>query len=419
MTAITSLKPAEPQPQYAPLPAPLAGRGIDIDALYLHVPFCATKCHYCDFYSLAGHMDRADAYLAALAREILAHVTFFGRPRPRTIFIGGGTPTLLSPDQLQTLLQLIRNAIDTSQLTEFTMEANPNTFDAAKAAVLVGGRVNRISFGAQSFNLDELRMLQRDHDPESVPTAFATARAAGLNNLNVDLIFGIPGQTRQSWAHSLDRTLALAPDHMSCYSLTYEPNTAMTARLRAGDFHKIDEDTELALFEDVYHRLHAAGFTRYETSNYARSKPCLHNLAYWKAGNWLGWGPSAGSHFAAKADSDTAAWQWKNAGSLAHYLDAFSGTAPSRLPLVQMEALPRHKWSAAAAVFWLRLNEGLNFAEFTARTGINARPTLERVLSPFAQQGFAELLPDQARITEKGVAVSNHILSRVLAALEK
>jgi len=402
------------------MPAVLAGRGGQIDALYVHVPFCATKCHYCDFYSLAGHMDRAEAYLDALEREIGAHTAFFGRPRPRTIFIGGGTPTLLSPPQLQRLLGLIADVLDTSQLAEFTMEANPNTFDAAKAAVLVEGGVNRISFGAQSFNADELRMLQRDHDPESVPVAFATARAAGLHNLNVDLIFGIPGQTRQSWVYSLDRALELAPDHMSCYSLTYEPNTAMTARLRAGDFDQIDEDTELALFEDVYGRLHAAGFTRYETSNYARTRACLHNLAYWKAGNWLGWGPSAGSHFAVSGANDvTAAWQWKNAGSLAHYLDAFSGAGAPRLPLVQMEALARNKWSAAAAVFWLRLNEGLNFAEFSARTGVDARPTLERVLAPFAQQGFAELLPDKARITEKGVAVSNHILSRVLAALEK
>src|SRR5881398_399300 len=125
MSQTITLKPAEPQPQYASLPAALAGRGSQIDALYIHVPFCATKCHYCDFYSLAGHMDRAEAYLTALKREICTQTAFFGRPRPRTIFIGGGTPTLLSPPQLQRLLGLIANAIDSSQLAEFTMEANP------------------------------------------------------------------------------------------------------------------------------------------------------------------------------------------------------------------------------------------------------------------------------------------------------
>jgi len=153
--------------------------------------------------------------------------------------------------------------------------------------------VNRISFGVQSFNPAELRMLQRDHDPASVAEAFAVARSAGLTNLNLDLIFGIPGQTLASWEYSLARALELDPTHLSCYSLIYEPQTAMTTRLRQGAFQKIDEENELAMFEHVYRRLRAAGFTRYETSNYARSLPCRHNLIYWKAGNWLGLGPTA------------------------------------------------------------------------------------------------------------------------------
>jgi oxygen-independent coproporphyrinogen III oxidase len=203
---------------------------------------------------------------------------------------------------------------------------------------------------------------------------------------------------------------------MSCYSLTYEPNTPMTARLRAGDFQRLDEETELTLFEHVYRRLRAAGFARYETSNYARGRPCLHNLTYWKAGNWLGWGPSAGSHIAFATGEGTAAWQWKNVGNLTHYLEALGGTG--RLPVVQLEALARRKWAAAAAVFWLRLDEGLDYGEFQLRTGVAVRPALEKVLGSFAQDGFAELLPGKARITERGVAVSNHILARVLAALE-
>jgi oxygen-independent coproporphyrinogen III oxidase len=408
----------------SPLPAALSQQGKRFDAVYVHVPFCTRKCHYCDFYSVAGHLEEADAFLETLAGELDLHLAFFGPLRPRTVFIGGGTPTLLPPELLQRLLELLRRRLDLSAVVEFTVEANPNTFDGTRARVLAAGGVNRISFGAQSFNPSELRMLQRDHDPESVAAAFAAARRAGLVNLSVDLIFGIPGQTVATWEYSLGRALELEPSHMSCYSLVYEPNTAMTLRMRAGDFARLDEETELAMFEHVYRRLRAAGFERYETSNYARAAPCRHNLIYWKAGNWLGLGPSAGSHVAipeVKPGESEAerpvAWQWKNAGSLAHYLEALQPGAQA-VPLTQLEPLPRTTWAAGAAVFWLRLNEGLCYEEFAARTGVDARPALRAVLAPYVELGLAELTANAARITDRGVAVSDHILRRVLAALE-
>jgi oxygen-independent coproporphyrinogen-3 oxidase len=199
----------------------------------------------------------------------------------------------------------------------------------------------------------------------------------------------------------------------------------MTARLRQGGMQKLDEETELAMFEHVYHRLHAAGFTRYETSNYARTAPCQHNLIYWKAGNWLGLGPTAGSHIAlptletrnSKLETPTA-WQWKNSNTLSHYLEALQpGTTIP--PIIQMEPMSRTHWAAGAAVFWLRLNEGLNYQEFTARTGIDPRATLRSALAPYVELGFAELTADTARISDRGVAVSDHILKRVLAAMEE
>ncbi|HVT79128.1 MAG TPA: radical SAM family heme chaperone HemW [Phycisphaerae bacterium] len=400
----------------APATIPPALRNSTIDALYLHVPFCSSKCHYCDFYSLAGHLDRADAFLAALDREMRLHHAFFGTPAPQTIFIGGGTPTLLPPHQLERLLTLLRAFADTTRLHEFTIEANPNTFTPQTARLLRSAGVNRISFGAQSFNTAELAILQRDHDPGSVAPAFDTARNAGITNLNLDLIFGIPGQTLASWEHSLAQALELDPSHMSCYSLIYEPNTTMTARMKQGEFERLDEETELSMFEHVYHRLRAAGFSRYEVSNYAQDSPCHHNLAYWKARNWLGLGPSAGSHFA--PIDGTHAYQWKNAGSLAHYLEGL-GEGAAAVPMTQFESLPRAKWAAAAAVFWLRLAEGLEYKEFAARTGVNPAAALEGVLAPFAAQGFAELTRERARLTESGVAVSDHILKRVLAAMEQ
>ncbi len=418
---------------FASPPEPLRNYGTAIDALYIHIPFCSTKCHYCDFYSLAGHLDRVDDFLQAFATEVDLQTDFFGRISPKTIFIGGGTPTLLTPVQIATYLEKIHAKVDFSRLTEFTIEANPNTFDAEKAALLAQYGVNRISFGAQSFVPTELTTLQRDHDPESVPLAFAAARKAGIHNLSLDLIFGIPGQTLASWEYSLVRALEQNPSHISCYSLTYEPTTAMTARLHRGEFTQLDEETELAMFNHVYTRLRDTGFVRYETSNYARQSPtapppsplCQHNLAYWKGQNWLALGPSAGAHVALRQRTpappgDPIAWQWKNAGSLSHYLEALlpSNNKPPRLPFTQMESLNRTQWAAGVAVFWLRLAEGLNYEEFSARTGINPEPTLRRVFARYVDLQIAECTPSAARILEKGVAVSNRILADVLAAFE-
>ena len=217
-------------PEFSLLPVPFSAVGARVDSLYVHVPFCSSKCHYCDFYSFAGHMDQADSFLDALEREADLQQAAWGTLEPETIFIGGGTPTLLSPGRLARLLRIIDRHIGRRRLVEFSVEGNPNTFDAERAAVLFAGGVNRLSFGAQSFHKSELATLQRDHDPENVAKAFAIARAAGFTNLNVDLIFGIPGQTLTSWEESLRQALELGPTHMSCYSLTYEPTTAMTAR---------------------------------------------------------------------------------------------------------------------------------------------------------------------------------------------
>ena len=402
------------RPVYDSLPkSAFAG---EVDALYLHVPFCTTKCHYCDFYSLAGHLGEADHFLSALAEEISQWAELRGdggRIRPETIFIGGGTPTLLDASRLERMLALITEAIDPTRLREFTIEANPNTFDADRAEALIAHGVNRISFGAQSFVPAELRTLQRDHDPENVPRAFEIARAVGIENLNVDLIFGIPGQTLETWEYSLGRALELGPKHMSCYSLTYEPNTAMTARMKRGEFAQIDETLELAMFEHVYQRMRAAGFERYEVSNYARpGHECRHNVHYWKGGNWLAWGPSAAGHLNG--------WRWKNVGSLAHYLEALlppSGNG-AVLPLTQMEHLSPMHWAGEVATFWLRLSAGLNYTEFRTRTGVDARPVLERALKKFAEMGFVELTAEEARLVEKAVPVSNTILRNVIAAFE-
>jgi len=405
-----SVLPAVPSTAYRTLPA-FSARP-QIEALYVHVPFCTSKCHYCDFYSLADHLHQADDYLSALATEIQLTTALYGRPAPSTIFIGGGTPTLLDPLRLKRLLGLIHQSIDSSRVTEFTIEANPNTFDAARAHVIAEAGINRISFGAQSFIPSELVTLQRDHDPASVPPAVALARSVGITNLNLDLIFGIPGQTAVTWHSSLSQALALAPKHLSCYSLIYEPNTAMTARMKKGEFQPINEDLELDLFNDTYAALRDANFERYEVSNFAlrsatRSYRCQHNLHYWTGPNYLSWGPSASTHILGH--------RWKNVPSLTRYLDALAAPSPV-LPINEVEHLPSIQRAGELATLFLRLSDGLDFAHFQSLTGINPHPPLASILKKYDGLDLLQLTATHLSLTEKAVPVSNTILADVLAA---
>ena len=303
---------------------------------------------------------------------------------------------------------------------EFTVEANPNTFDAERAAALAAGGVNRISFGAQSFVASELATLQRDHDPESVGPAVEMARAAGITNFNIDLIFGIPGQTLETLHHSLDRALELGPRHMSVYSLIYEPNTAMTARLKRGEFVAMEEELELAMFDAVDGRLRGAvpgaDLFRYEISNHAAAGfECAHNVHYWKGGNWLAWGPGAAGHIGVAGAGN---WRWKNVASLAHYMDALAGPRPA-LPWTGMEHLEAGAWAAEVATFWLRLAGGLAYGEFTERTGVDARGGLERVLRKYEELGLVTLTERGAGLTAAAIPVSNRIFSDVLASFTR
>jgi len=399
-------------PRFAALPGVQGTHGspTGFDAVYVHVPFCTTKCHYCDFYSLAGHLHEAEPYLAALGRDIDGQIGHFGRPQPNTIFIGGGTPTLLEAPLLNRLLDLIVRSVRMDRVVEFTVEANPNTFCPDRARVLAAHGVNRVSFGAQSFLKRELEVLQRDHEPENVAQAMGYARAAGIENLNIDLIFGTPGQTLADWDYSLQRALELQPNHVSAYSLIYEPNTPMTARMKRGEFAVLDEETELGIFQHTYDTLRGAGFTRYEVSNYARpGKECRHNLHYWKGGNWMAWGPSAAGAYAG--------WRWKNVQNLAHYLEALGGDVPT-LPITQMERLSDVRRAGESLMLWLRLAEGVNFAEFEARTGVDPRGRIDAVRKKYDDLGFFASIGEGEglRFTEKGVVVSDHILADMLAA---
>ncbi len=406
-----------------------------IHGLYLHVPFCFHKCHYCDFYSLvepAGRPDRQQAFTDALIAELSHHVGMY-RPKPTTLFVGGGTPTLLRADLWRKLLDAMHRSGVMQHVTEFTVEANPETVTPELLNVLAGGGVNRVSMGAQSFNIDQLKTLERWHDPDTVPKAVAMLRDAGITNFNLDLIFAIPGQTLGTLDHDLDQALALNPTHLSCYSLIFEPNTPLTQKMKMGRISPVGEELERDMYARVIQRLDAAGFEHYEISNWARrvsgigyrvsgetypSSPiphptssdtrnpipdprffCHHNIAYWHNKNWLGLGPGAASHVAGR--------RWKNEPHLARYLAG----APTP-PTTDHEELPPRQRIGEQIMLGLRLRQGLSldWIDEHIPTADPRRGTIEEMI----QINMLERTDTRLRLTPHGLFLADSVIAKLL-----
>ena len=260
--------------------------------LYLHIPFCHRVCPYCSFYKHTPGGTAIGAFIDALAVETRNRLGALAAP-PRTLYLGGGTPSLLSPRHLGRLFGALHEVIDFSRLDEVTLEANPATFDAAKARLMRECGVTRVSLGVQSFNPGLLATLGREHTPAQAAQAVGLLRAAGIEQVNIDLIFSIPGQTAADWEATLRGALGLEPDHISAYNLTYEEDTAFFEALRRGEA-VIHEDLNADLFHLAAAILTTNGFEHYETSNYARpGRESTHNQGYWRGEDYLGVGPSA------------------------------------------------------------------------------------------------------------------------------
>ena len=270
-------------------------------SLYLHIPFCKHRCGYCDFNTYAGLEAQMPAYVAALIGEIWQSASSVGDRLPvHTVFFGGGTPSLLPASDVRRILDALRDAYSVSEDGEITLEANPGTLNAEKLADLREAGVNRLSFGVQSASPEELRLLERQHDFEDVIQAVKWARQAGFNNLNLDWIYGLPGQSLESWQRNMELAIRLAPEHLSLYALSIEHGTPFKEMSSRGLLPLIDSDLAADMYEWASDRLEAAGYRQYEISNWAKVGPdgqslvCKHNLQYWRTLPYIGLG--AGAH---------------------------------------------------------------------------------------------------------------------------
>jgi oxygen-independent coproporphyrinogen-3 oxidase len=271
-----------------------------VHGIYVHVPFCVHRCHYCDFFTIAGRDQDREAYVDRLLDEAAAVIPYLPRGI-ETVFIGGGTPTHLPGPALAKLLAGLGTLLESGQhpVGEWTVEANPDTVTESVAQILAAGGVNRVSLGAQSFEVAALAALERRHNPAAVPIAMAHLRAAGIDDLSLDLIFGVPGQADPlpAWQRDLEAAVALQPMHLSCYGLTYEPGTPLKRRLEQGRVTRVDQEIEADQYVHTVTRLAEAGFEQYEISNWSKpGRRCQHNEAYWLNRNWWPLGPSGSGH---------------------------------------------------------------------------------------------------------------------------
>jgi putative oxygen-independent coproporphyrinogen III oxidase len=355
-----------------------------ITHLYVHIPFCPKVCPYCSFYKEASDRDKARRFLDALLLEAERHAAHLA---PRTIFIGGGTPTALSTSQLEYLISGLRARIDFSHLEEFTLEMNPATVSAEKAATLLRMGVNRVSMGVQSWDDALLATLGRVHTAVQAQKSYQILRQAGFDNINLDLIFGIPGQTREQWRSTLEKTITLEPEHASAYCLTYEEDTEYFLRMSSGQYQP-DDSLDADLFEIAMDTLEAGGFCQYEISNYAREgRECGHNLAYWLGADFLGLGPSAFSTVGLE--------RWKNVSNTTAYISAvMSGDDPADF----RETLNQRTRETEYIAFSLRTNRGVS-SQFLAA------PKAEE----FAAHGLLIKQHDRWRLTRRGKLLADSL----------
>jgi len=389
--------------QSRPLLTEGASAGTPMLGLYLHIPFCASICGYCNFNRGLFDAGLKARYVDALEREIL-QAPSLDRPRPRdadTVFFGGGTPSLLEPDEIARLIQACRHSYELSDDAEVTLETNPETVTEARLEQFRRAGVNRISFGVQSFDDQELIRLDRAHSASRARDSIQAARRAGFANLSFDLMLWLPGQTFASWLRTIDEAIALAPDHLSLYLLELYPNAPLKEAMARAPWMQAPDDEAADMYLAGLDRLDQAGFEQYEISNVAQpGARSRHNLKYWQAGDWRGFGCSA--------HSTVDAWRWHNIAGTPEYINRIMDGAAVHTEMTERASRARYE---EALFTGLRLNEGVDGAEMEARFGQDPWSEFGDAVAMYIEGGLAWRHGRRVGLTRRGMLVANEILT--------
>jgi len=390
--------------------------------LYVHIPFCLHKCPYCDFNSHVRQSPPWSAYQQALLRE-LTHWSvqrqYAGRP-VHTIFFGGGTPSLAPPSLIRAVVEAAERLFTLDPSAEITLEANPGTAEAERFADYRNAGINRLSIGVQSFDDRELKWLERIHNGPEAIAAYEMARHVEYEQINLDLMYGLPEQTIETWTSHLDQAISLAPEHISCYQLTVEPHTQLAVRHKQTSFPLPGEDLSLNFLAQTRIRLASAGYHAYEISNF--SKPgmhCRHNDAYWQYHDYLGIGAgAAGKWDVCEGDApDDGIVRYSNTRSPEAYIKAADETGHA---INSREELSASKAAAESIWLGLRRTNGISNKWFKARFGASPETLFGDALSPWRKNGCLNITSERLNLTEKGMGLADSIAASVLqAAVQK
>ncbi len=374
----------------------------DSIALYVHIPFCRRKCNYCSFVSFPGIESKIPGYLTALERELAqrAHGEAVS-----SIYFGGGTPSLLTISQINSLLSYIRSLFAVADGAEISMEVNPATVNANYLRSLRESGVNRLSLGIQSFDDAELEMMGRLHTTAEASEAVLLTRQAGFGNINLDLIYGLPGQTLPGWQTTLGKALAFAPEHLSLYGLSLDPESPMAKSIAAGKLPPVDPDLGAAQYELAEEVLARQGYGHYEISNWAKQGfACRHNLVYWHNQPYLGFGVAAHSYLAGH--------RMANTSDMDTYLSAFNVSGGNQVDMD--ESINPELELAETMILGLRLGEGININEVKKRHGVDVLGYYSRQISDMCALELLEQSGDSICLTPRGRLLSNEVFWRFL-----
>lgn len=375
---------------------------IDAAGIYLHIPFCSTRCHYCNFATGGYEAETAERYVRALEMEIERSAGL--RPEMRTvetIYLGGGTPTTLGIDQLGSLLDQCRRHFEVGPGTEITVEANPGSVSKDYLTGLRDIGINRLSFGVQSFDDSELKMIGRSHSSDEARQAMSLARAAGFDNVSLDLIAGLPEQKIETWQRNISEIFALAPDHISVYLLELYRDAPLQHRIERGELQAIDDETTVGMYYDLVDAAAQQGFDQYEISNWARPGfESRHNLKYWTGAPYWAFGVSAAGY-----DFQS---RWSNTRNINHYLERIER---GESPIDEVTTLTDDDRQSESIFLQLRLREGVDLSGHKSRFGVDIMKRYEPELERLFDAGLIEIEDSCLRITRAGKVLANEVFA--------
>jgi len=367
--------------------------------LYIHIPFCQKKCDYCDFYSITK-LDQIEDFIWALKKEIEIRSPLFSDCTFHTLYFGGGTPSLLDQQQMSQIWEALKKSFNFAKNPEISLEANPGTLSFSKLKFLKEMGFNRLSLGVQSFNPDELQFLGRIHSVEEVWESFNAARDAGFDNVNIDLMTAFPGITQKSFNKSLEQIIKLQPEHVSCYTLIFEPGTVFYKKKQNGELNPLEDDEEASYYQMAYQTLEACGYLQYEISNFSKGEEyiCKHNQIYWKHKPYVGLGPSAHSFYGNQRIA--------NKRSLTAYI---SDIKKGELPVDFRENLSTNELMFEYIFMNLRLRSGINLPDFQDRFGVDYLDKFADKVRRLSEDQLIELENENIKLTETGWLLADSV----------